>query len=293
MRALEKLTYAASVLRSKGIPYPEKEAEALVADVLDMDGLTLIVENPLLDDERSEELDNCIERRLKGEPLQYIIGFVNFYGLRIRVGKGVLIPRPETELLVEEVLRTGIGNRKSASDSAGAPGKVRILDLCTGSGCIALAIAAHMTHAGVYAVDISDIALEYAGENAGINGIGNVTFLKGHLFEPVRDLKFHIIVSNPPYIKSADIPYLQEEIRMWEPIEALDAGEDGLDYYREIIANLETCLLDRGRCFLEIGFDQRDALEALAGQYGFRSSFRKDFAGHYRIMELSFRYPLM
>jgi len=153
---------------------------------------------------------------------------------------------------------------------------------------MALAIAQKMPDAEVYATEISDRALEYASKNAQINGIGNVTFLAGDLFDPVEDMTFHIIASNPPYIRTEDIPTLQEEIVRWEPHRALDGGKDGLRYYREIIGNLEQYLFKDGKCFLEIGFDQKADVESLAHASGLKSIFKKDLSGHYRIAVLSF-----
>ncbi|MGE5893825.1 MAG: peptide chain release factor N(5)-glutamine methyltransferase [bacterium] len=278
MNAQEELKQAADALRKKGIPFPEKEAAELIMHVLGVDRITLIRENPVIGREQSAAIDGCIERRLSGEPLQYIMGFVEFYGLKIRVGRGVLIPRPETELLVEEVLKAGRLNPVR---------KPLILDMCTGSGCIALALAKHIPVARVFATDTSEKALEYAQRNALMNTIENVTFLRGNIYEPVQGMRFDLIVSNPPYIRNRDIPHLQEEIRSWEPLEALAGGEDGLDYYRTIIGSLNAYLREAGCCFLEIGYDQKEEIEALAGHHRLRAMFKKDMAGHDRIAILS------
>ena len=198
----------------------------------------------------SRQIDALASRRTRREPLQYIIGHVEFHGLKIKVGQGVLIPRPETELLAEEVIKAvqrsafSVQRKSKDSELQTSNSELRILDLCTGSGCLALAIAKHFPDAEVYGTDISKDAIKYAKENAELNGIRNVTFLKGSLFEPLSQLlthnssllTFNVIVSNPPYIRSGDILNLQPEINKWEPRNALDGGEDGLSYYRTILS---------------------------------------------------------
>jgi release factor glutamine methyltransferase len=283
MRAMDKLKRIASDLKKNGIENPEKEAELIMVHAAGIEREVFFRDDPKLSTEGSARIDECLKRRLLGEPLQYIVGYVEFYALTIKVGQGVLIPRPETEQLVDKVIKAGAWDLGS-----GHKYNINVLDLCTGSGCMALAIAKNIPDAEVYATDISLAALDYANENAQINGIDNVIFLSGDLFDPVRGKKFHLIVSNPPYIKSADISGLQGEIRDWEPVEALDAGEDGLEYYRRIISDLGKYLLRDGQCFLEIGFDQRDKVASLAKQSNLKAIFKKDFSGHYRIAILSF-----
>ncbi|GBD99254.1 release factor glutamine methyltransferase [bacterium BMS3Abin07] len=283
MNALEKLNEVALILGREELHSPAKDAELIIVHSLGISRETLFRDNPVIDKKTSDHIDALVFRRLMGEPVQYIVGEVEFYGLRIRVGGGVLIPRPETELLVDEVLKAGIGGQGS-----GGGKKIKILDLCTGSGCIALALASKNPAFEVLATDNSDEALKYARENAGINSIRNARFLRGNLFEPVQGMKFDIIVSNPPYIRTSEIPDLQEEICNWEPVNSLDGGEDGLDYYRMIIASLGNYLLPGGKCFFEVGWDQGDALTELARNYGLRSEFKKDYSGHDRIMMLSF-----
>lgn len=276
MHVLEKIRQAARLMREAGIPFPEKEAEELIVQVLRMGRVTLLRDNPLLDGTQEREIDGCIQRRLRGEPFQYVIGHVAFCGLRINVGPGVLIPRPETEELVEVVL--------GEWEEFPAPS---ILDLCTGSGCIALALGAAMPSAEIIAVDVSDQALRYARQNAALNNIRNVRFVRGDLFDPVDGLKFHVVVSNPPYVRSGDIESLQKEIRDWEPHEALDAGERGLDYLERIISSLGERLFEGGRCYLEIGCDQRDDIREIASAKGLKSVFKRDLAGRYRIAIVS------
>ena len=203
-----------------------------------------------------------MRRRVTREPIQYILGSIDFLGLTIKVGHGVLIPRPETELLAEEAIRFSRkdtnppfppfskGGQGGITESEQSPTLLRFLDLCTGSGCLALALARAFPDALVYGTDSEEAAISYAEENARTNGIENVLFLKGSLFEPIEKHfavpgerpVFDIIVSNPPYIRRDDLKKLQPEVKDWEPIPALDGGEDGLDFYREIISGAGTYL---------------------------------------------------
>ncbi|MGW8273222.1 MAG: peptide chain release factor N(5)-glutamine methyltransferase [Thermodesulfovibrionales bacterium] len=276
MRAIEKIREAARLLREEGIPSHEKEAEALVGEALSRRRVSLLRDDPELDTEQESRIDEFVQRRLRGEPFHYIVGHIAFHGLMIRVGPGVLIPRPETEELVEEVLR----------EWREFPAPL-ILDLCTGSGCIALALGAAIPSAEITGVDASARALSYASENAALNRVENVRFLRGDLFAPVEGSNFHVVVSNPPYVRLRDIASLQREIRDWEPLEALAAGESGLDYYERIMGGLRGYLVGGGKCYLEIGHDQRDAIRAICGANGFRSVFKRDMGGRDRIAVVS------
>jgi release factor glutamine methyltransferase len=197
--------------------------------------------------------------------------------LTLEVGDGVLIPRPETELMAEHALKKR--------------GAQTILDLCTGSGCLALALARGNISSQIYGVDISDVAVGYAKRNALRNNISNVTFLQGDLFDPFKeDELFDLIISNPPYIRSGDIVALQPEIREWESKTALDGGEDGLDFYRRIIPSARGYLKDRGMLMLEIGVGQSDDTAEMIKSAGY-SCFRiiKDYNGIERIVEAEWR----
>jgi release factor glutamine methyltransferase len=318
MKALNKLKVATKFLEESGIQDAAKEAETILVHCLGTDRTTFFRDNPIISESVLEKIDAFLDRRSKREPLQYILGYVDFLGIRIRVGKGVLIPRPETELLAEIAIRTirsqqsnqpslisnppspphppltRGGQRGGNEDNGGiSDSSLFVLDLCTGSGCLALALAKEFPHAQVYGTDISEVAIEYAQKNAEINGIKNVTFLKGSLFEPLRELftvhhsvlTFDLIISNPPYIKKNDIATLQPEVKDWEPVEALDGGEDGLNYYRAIIPESKNYLKDRGCLILELGISQADEVREVAEHAGFQDiSFRKDYAGIERIM---------
>ena len=288
MNVIDKLKEVSAFLESKGIEDSAKEAELLITETLKrelrVESYELGVKERIyagnieISDEISRLIDSLAERRAEGEPIQYIIGHVDFYGLKIHVGRGVLIPRPETELLAEYAIK------KLRSLITDYPSPITVLDLCTGSGCIALAIAKHLPEAIVYGIDKSEVAISYAKKNAEENQIKNVFFAVGNLFEPARNLKFDCIVSNPPYIKTGDIPALQKEIRDYEPVEALDCGEDGLDFYRKIFNEAPDYLKESGMVILEIGYDQSEEIKKLAVDAGFKQiEFIKDYAGIKRI----------
>jgi len=308
MNSLEKVRKVKESLESSGIGDAHREAELIVAHCLGTDRMTLYKDNPPIPDTVLQEIDEFVRRRSGREPLQYILGYTEFHGIKIKVGPGVLIPRPETEFLAEEAIKTvkrkasnppvppfskgGKGGITPDETTSGLP--LRILDLCTGSGCVALALANEFPDAEVYGTDASEDAISYARENGRINGIGNVTFLRGSLFEPIMEIltadspsPFDVIASNPPYIRSNDIRYLQPEIREWEPAEALDGGEDGLDYYRTIIPGARDYLKERGSLILEIGIGQADAVKRMAKDAGFSDiEAMRDYAGIERIVSL-------
>lgn len=242
MKAIEAMHSAAERLTALGIPDAEKEAELIITAGLGVDRVSLYRDDPSLGWEDPSILDKMLRRREKREPLQYILGEVEFYGLRIKVGPGVLIPRPETELLVEEAI-------KRLSENP-AP---RVLELCTGSGCVALAVAKNLSGSTVMATESSKEAIAYALQNAPLNEVKNATFLRGSLFEPVAGQTFDAVLSNPPYILTGDIDTLAPEIRNWEPREALDGGPDGLDFYREIIPRAKAHLRAGGALIVEMG----------------------------------------
>ena len=191
-----------------------------------------------------EKIYNVVDERMTGRPLWYCIGDTDFYGYTLKVDERVLIPRPETELLVENALKYIDSGKK-------------VLDLCTGSGAIAIAIKKE-SNANVSAIDVSESALDLAKENACLND-AEINFIQSNMFEALVDdtnCKFDVIVSNPPYIKSEDIKSLQIEVRDFEPIIALDGGEDGYDFYRIIAKGAKDFLNANGIVLLECGIGQ-------------------------------------
>ncbi len=292
MNAIDKLKEVSAFLESQGIEDAAKEAEIFITETLHIGKSKLYSGSLEISAEISDRIDSFAARRAQGEPLQYIIGHVDFYGLKINVGRGVLIPRPETELLVEEAIKLLKETPPHPPLSKGGQRGVKILDLCTGSGCIAIALAKRLPEAHVYGIDKSDTAIQYAIQNATKNNIKNVHFIKGDLFEPVTAHCslftvhcFDCIVSNPPYIKTADIQGLQREIKDYEPVEALNGGEDGLDFYRRIFENAHKFLKETGIIILEIGHGQADDVGKIAMNAGFKNvTFIKDYAGIKRIL---------
>lgn len=278
MNVIDKLKEVSAFLESKGIEDAAKEAELLITETLHIDKSKLYTDVLEIPEEVSKHIDSLVMRRTLGEPIQYIIGYIDFYGLKINIGKGVLVPRPETELLVEHTIKI-LQSRITRHAS-----HITVLDLCTGSGCIALAIAKHLPEALIYGTDKSEVAIDYAKKNASENNIKNVSFIAGNLFEPVANIKLDCIVSNPPYIKRSEIQNLQVEIKNFESLEALDGGEDGLDFYRKIFDEAPDYLKEGGMVIFEIGFDQSEEVKKLAAVAGFRDiSFIKDYAGIKRI----------
>ncbi len=294
MNALDKLKGARKLLGTSGIEDAVREAELIISHCLGIDRLTLYRDNPWIPKDTISRIDALLQRRIKREPLQYILGHMEFYGLKIRLGSGVLIPRPETELLAEEAI-------KIISNFEFRISNFTFLDLCTGSGCLALALAREFSKAQVYGTDTSEIAIGYAKKNAKLNGIKNVSFMKGSLFYPIKknfksqisNLKFDLIISNPPYIRRNDIKSLQPEVKDWEPLEALDGGEDGLDYYRAIIPEARNYLKEGGCLMFELGNNQADAVRKMAGDAGFINiSLIKDYAALERILIAKLHVPL-
>jgi release factor glutamine methyltransferase len=205
------------------------------------------------------ELNALVERRRAGEPIQYITGETEFYGLPIRVTPDVLIPRPETEHLVEKVI-----------ELAAAFSQLRIVDVGCGSGAIAIALAHCLPHATITAIDFSAPALAVARENAALNGLASrIRFLEGDLLALVRDEAFDIVVSNPPYVPSADRDSLAVEVREYEPPLALFTEGDGLNIYRRLIPSVFAVLAPGGYVALEIGFGQSSAIAELLAGAGF------------------------
>ncbi len=244
-------------------PHPDRarlDAETLLLHVLGKDKAWLMAhpeeEIPAAEAGRYAKL---LERRYRGEPIQYITGETEFYGLDFRVTPDVLIPRPETEHLVETVLRVAAGFQ--------AP---RIVDIGTGSGAIAIALAHHLPNAAITAIDISRSALGVARQNAEPNGVyDRIRFLEGDLLAPVAGQQFEIVASNPPYVPAIDRASLAVEVRDHEPALALFAGDDGLGIYRRLIPAAFAALVPGGYLALEIGYGQSTAVGELLGDAGF------------------------
>jgi release factor glutamine methyltransferase len=283
MKALNKLQELSKTLKQLDIQHSGKEAELMVRYGLDMSLVDLLKDNPEISGIQNMVIDNMVNRRRRREPLQYILGHTDFLGLKISVGSGVLIPRPETELMGEYAVKA-LSSQLSAASSKKR--HTSILDLCTGSGCLALGFAQSFPESFATGVDISEDALRYARKNAELNNINNIKFLRGHLFDVLEnDVSFDFIISNPPYIRSKDIETLQPEIKDWEPVNALDGGNDGMDFYRKIIPEARGYLKDNGTIMFELGIDCADSVTVMFEEYGYRHiTTKKDYAGIDRII---------
>ena len=210
---------------------------------------------------------NAVDRLLSGEPLAYIIGSTGFMGLTFQCRPGVLIPRPETELLAEWALQDQRSNQ------------IRFLDIGTGTGCIALSLAKYADRWTGIGVDLSDTALQLAERNAALLGIETVEWRSSDLCAAVTGETFDLIISNPPYISAADMEHLDARVRK-EPELALYGGLDGLDIYRRIAAETPKVLKDGGSLYLEIGYDQGESVPQILQDAGFTQiEVRKDLAG--------------
>ncbi len=222
----------------------------------------------------SKKIDELVKKRLTGRPLWYIVGDTEFYGLKIKVDERALIPRPETELLADMVIKSAEKGDK-------------ILDMCTGSGCVAIAAAKFLADKGVTvtASDISDAAIMLARENAALNGV-KINFAVGDMFRSVHG-RYNIIACNPPYIKSGEIPLIQREVRDFEPRVALDGGGDGLDFYRRIAAEAKSYLAKDGMIIMECGEGQAEEILKLFKKRSY-AMVQKDLAGVDRFVKIVF-----
>ena len=266
--------WGSGVLSDADITDAAADALLLMEYVLDVDRNHILLHgNEEIDPEKKASYRELIKRRSSHVPLQYITGHQEFMGLDFTVNEHVLIPRLDTECLVEEaMIVTGDG--------------MRVLDLCTGSGCILVSLMKYKNEIEGIGTDISDEALEMARLNAANNGVA-AEFVQGDLYEALKadDAKFDVIISNPPYIRKDVIPGLMEEVREHEPVKALDGGEDGLDFYRRIINGADEWLLRGGSILFEIGYDQGEAVKGMLEDKGYRDvRIVKDLAGLDRVV---------
>jgi release factor glutamine methyltransferase len=282
---LEVINKTTPYFEKQGIESPRLTIELLLAHLLRKKRLELYLEfERELDEATLTKLREMVKRRAAGEPLQYIIGEAEFCGLKFMVDKRVLIPRPETELLVEAVVE-----RLKAADGAlgGRALPVRIVDVGTGSGCIAIALAKELPNAEITALDVSKDALEVARGNAALHQVKkNTRFLESDLLEELPDsLRVDAVVSNPPYVADGEMAKLPKEVRDFEPVRALAAGEDGLKVIRRLVMNARRFLSPSGFVALELGTGQRPAVEEFFGQQGYEVvEVVKDLQGHERVI---------
>ena len=255
MKIEDLLRYGKGKLEKQKVEDASIISRILMQYVLKIDRNKLIInKNDNVDINKENEYKEYIEKIIKGKPVQYITNNQEFMKLNFYVDENVLIPQPDTEILVEEVIK-----------SIDIMENIEILDMCTGSGCIGISLAKNIKNTKVTLVDISKEAIEIAKKNAIQNGVENkVTFIQSDMFENVKG-KFDIIVSNPPYIETDIIQTLDKQVQN-EPHIALDGGKDGLDFYKILINEAHKYLKKDGKIFLEIGYDQKQEIESLAKQ---------------------------
>jgi release factor glutamine methyltransferase len=295
VRLKELVGFGNDVLKKAEIEESIISAERLMMHIMNIDRTSLILNgNDVVSDDLIENYMKLIDRRATGEPLQYITTRQYFMGLEFIVDKNVLIPRQDTECLVEEILRY-VNKKQLDIDS--------VFDLCTGSGTIGVSLAYYLNEkrsCHVYASDFSPMAISVASKNAKLNKVEeSITFLIGDMFEPLDQFmeslirektgkkkknRFDIITCNPPYIPSSELEKLQKEVRDYEPRIALDGGKDGLDFYRVIAKESHKYLYSGGLLALEIGHDQGEKVEKLLGDKFDEIQIKKDLAGKDRVI---------
>ena len=288
----EMLTMGEKQLMDSDIADATRDCKILYCYMMDIPFSKIILEyQEVLQDRLCDKYFELIDRRSKGEPVQYIMGSQEFMGLEFIVNENVLIPRQDTETLVEDVLEIINTGTLRGEDMDVKRKEWDILDLCTGSGAIGVSLARIANKVNVTCSDISEGAIKVAKENAQKHGVAkSVKFEQGDLFKPFskhfRKQKFDMIISNPPYIKSSVIPTLQKEVCEHEPISALDGGESGLDFYERIVSGVGSHLRKSGVLLLEIGHDQGEAVSGLLSRNGEFTSIRvlKDLANRDRIV---------
>ncbi|MBF1175107.1 MAG: peptide chain release factor N(5)-glutamine methyltransferase [[Eubacterium] sulci] len=288
----EMLTMGEKQLMDSDIADATRDCKILYCYMMDIPFSKIILEyQNMLQDRLCEKYFELIDRRSSGEPVQYIMESQEFMGLEFIVNENVLIPRQDTETLVEDALEIINTGTLRGEDMDVKRKEWDILDLCTGSGAIGVSLARIANKVNVTCSDISEGAIKVAKENAQKHGVAkSVKFEQGDLFKPFskhfRKQKFDMIISNPPYIKSSIIPTLQKEVCEHEPLSALDGGESGLDFYERIVSGVGSHLRKSGVLLLEIGHDQGEAVSGLLSRNGEFTSIRvlKDLANRERIV---------
>ncbi len=278
----EVLDWTVDFFKRKAIPEPRLSAELLLSHILNCKRLDLYIQfERILTGNELEQYRFFVQRRGKGEPVQYITGEQEFMGLPFRVNPGVLIPRRETELLVETTL--------DVIKTMTLP--ISVLDVGTGSGAIALSLAYLAPDCQVDGIDISPAALETAKENAKLLNISNATFRLQDATVPENAdrEKYDLVVSNPPYVGTSQKELLDRQVSDFEPETALYAGEDGMDFYRKFIPQIPLLLKDGGTLLMEIGFHQKDQIFRLLETYNFVNiDFIKDYQNIDRIVKAKY-----
>lgn len=265
---------AVSELEKIGNDSPRADVDLILLKLLGLTKTEIVCGEKVLSDDEQKMFDKALERLKCGEPVQYIIGECEFMSLSFAVNSSTLIPRADTEILVEEII--GLYDKEE---------KINILDIGSGSGCIAVSLAYYLKKAQVWAIDISQKALETATENSKTAGVSErVKFIKHNIMErfPQIDEEMDVIVSNPPYIPGKDCLRLDEKVKGFEPMNALDGGEDGLDFYRQItdVARLKK----GGRLAFEVGINQAEQVAKIMEKRFSEIKIIKDLSGIDRVV---------
>lgn len=275
----EAILTAAQILRRAGVPEARREAGSLLGHAIERDQTFILTHAG--DSVRADDLlifRDMVQRRARGEPLQYITGHQEFFGLDFEVTPDVLIPRPETEVLVEQAVSLIEQSDKQIA-----------CDIGTGSGCIAISLAKRRPGTNVVATDLSEAALRVAARNALRNGVRDlIIFLACDCFAAInRNANFDLIVCNPPYVRAGALAGLQREVRDYEPRVALTPGDDGLTVIRRLLSESHKYLKPGGHLLMEIGFDQRAAVEELVDARVWElQEIHKDLQGIHRIVDV-------
>ncbi len=271
----ELLFEGTKTLKTASVEDADFDARCLLEEAMNIDTMHLmLMRGDEVEASVAEKFFKLIQKRAEGEPLQYILGKWEFCGLPFAVGKGVLIPRPETEMLVD-----------FAVDFLKEKREPIVFDLCSGSGCIAISVASFCKNTKVYAVEKFDNAFAYLKKNILLNNIENITAVCGDIFDKnlLNEIKPDLILSNPPYIRSADIEPLQREVKK-EPITALDGGEDGFDFYRVLCTDWFGRLKSGGAVAFECAEDQTEEISKMLSDFATKTEIYYDFNGLPRIV---------
>ncbi len=274
MKIKEALEKGAKILKEAGIETPVTDSQILLSHILDIPRWKLITERDLeISDEKVKEYFYILKKRTEGYPVAYLTNKKEFFGLTFYVEEGVLIPRPETEILVEEVLK------KLPKDK-----EITGLDIGVGSGAIIISLLKNRPNLRMYGVDISEKALEITKKNAKIHGVEDrLTLIKSNLFENVPKIKFDFIVSNPPYVSENEYEKLQKEVKK-EPKTALIGGMKGTEIYNKIVEQGIKYLKENGFFAFEIGYNQGKYVSNLLKKYGFKTKVIKDLQNLDRVV---------
>ena len=276
------------ILKNANICAPVVEAGVLLCHVLKCDKTFLYTHKEYcIKENELKEILISFKKRAQGMPVQYLTGKIEFMSLDFEVNEHVLIPRQETETLVETVIRQCKLNKVLCypKSTKGETPPIRVLDIGTGSGCIAVSLAHYIKNTHITAVDISKKAIEVARKNAKKNNVyDKIKFVLSDVYKNLEGSKFDIIVSNPPYVESGEIETLEKQVKNFEPEIALNGGKDGLDFYRKIVSGASLHLRPKGVLFLEVGFKQADKVKKIIKEKFAQVTVVKDLAGIERVL---------